>query len=554
MKSAKTLLLALVVAGTFSCVSVNTELGRDMIDIDQQYTIFPDVVFPLTDIDIRMSDSLSGYSSTRIVVGSIRDAEYGLTSRASAFTLVPALDTLDFGTNPEVVRFRFHTATDTICVNKERDRYILQNVNVYALTDTIKNVGTNSEPPHGSQSIIIGTPVHNGTDSLAFDFTKEFAKKYIDGIKELSDRNHVIDSDFSKYIAKLPGIYVTMDEPAGMGGRINFFELSCLTAYSGSYYRNNNEAVLQIRSTYNGVKKDTSFLFLIGEPDFIDERTYVKNNSKFPQYAFNHTSHGTAALKGKAGVYIPVEGGGGLKPVFSAKEMKDLVSAHIAANGGDPKKTIINKATIELPFEEPADYLDYEFIPGIMSPTVWINSTFASLADANASSENQGNINRSLSMFSPDITHHLHEIIRLDDGDDTEKYDLWFLILHEETEETSSGLSEEESEYYQQMMYANYYQSLYGDYGGYGYGGYGYGGYGYGGYGYGGYGYGNYYTMMMMQNMYDSIYSNKTSSSVSLDKDRFYKVKLYGPANDPSASLTERKVPKLRVTYSLPKE
>lgn len=551
MKSAKTLLLALIAAGTFSCVSVNTELGRDMIDINQQYVIYPDVVFPLTDIDVRMSDSLSGYSSTRIAVGAIRDSEYGLSTRSSAFTLVPALDTLDFGTDPEVVRFRLHTATDTVCVYKERDRYILQNVNVYALTDTIKNAGTNSEPPHGSESVIIGTPVHNGTDSLAFDFTKAFAMEYIKGIRELSDDNHVIDSDFSKYKAKLPGIYVTMDEPAGLGGRINFFELSCLTAYSGSYMRNNNEAVLQIRSTYDGVKKDTAFLFILGEPDFIDELSYIQDNSKFPQYAFNHTTHGSGSLAGKAGTYISVEGGGGLKPIISAKEMKDLVSAHIAANGGDPKNTIINKATIELPFEEPSDYLDYEFVPGIMSPTVWINSTYASLADANASSENQGNVNRSLSMFSPDITHHLHEIIRLDDDEDTEKYDLWFLILHEETEETSSGLSEEESEYYQRMMYANYYQSLYGDYSGYGYGGYGYSGYGYG---YGGYGYSNYYSMMMMQSMYDSIYSNKTSSSVTLDKDRFYKVKLYGPGNDPASPLSERKVPKLRVTYSLPKE
>ncbi len=557
MKSAKIAFSALFASLCISsCISVNTELGRDLIDTNQRFDVYTET-FPVEDISLKMADSLSGYSDTRITIGAIRDKEAGLTTRSSAFTLVPALDTLDFGTNPKVLKFRFHTAIDTVNLQSESQRYILQNVNVYALTDTIDNKSINAEPLHSAETITYGTPVFNGTDSLAFDMTREFGEKYIKAIQELEDKDHIIDSVFSHFTAKLPGIYVTMDPPTGYGGRINLFELSCLSANSGSYYRNSNEAILTIRSTYNGVQKDTSFLFIAGEPTFYDEREYVKNNSKFYQYAFNHTTHETASLEGKVdGKTMLVEGGGGLKPVISAESIRDKVRESILSKGADPEKVIINKATLILPFEEPEDYLEYESFPTVLSPTVWINSSFAGLYDASSSTENQGDINRSLSAYQPDITHHLQEIIRKSNDDRIDDYDIWFLTVHTETEETSSGLTEEQSRYYQQLAYANYYNQLYGDYGGYGgYGGYGYGGYGYGGYGYGGYGYNNYYNYMMMSSMYSNMYSNKVTTSQELDKDRFYKIHLYGPANDENtANIEQRIVPKLRVTYCIPRE
>ena len=78
-----------------------------------------------------------------------------------------------------------------------------------------------------------------------------------------------------------------------------------------------------------------------------------------------------------------------------------------------------------------------------------------------------------------------------------------------------------------------------------GYGGYGYGGYGYGGYG--GYGYNNYYNYLMMaQYASASNSSTTTSSSVELDKDRFYSAVLNGPGASDS--------PKLKITFSAPKK
>ena len=240
-----------------------------------------------------------------------------------------------------------------------------------------------------------------------------------------------------------------------------------------------------------------------------------------------------------------MEGGGGLKPVFSASEIRRKTLEAIAAEGGNPSEVIINKATLEIPFEDPEDYREYSFFPEVLSPTCCIlndgRATFAGLTDASSSTENQGDIDRSNSLFRPDITHHLQEMIRLKDESEIHNYDVWFLTVHEEVVVSASS-SSYDSDYYRQLMYASYYNSLYGDYGYGGYGGYGYGGYGgygYGGYGGYGYGYGsNYYSYMML---------NALSKTQELDKDRFYKVILNGPA------ATGGRVPKLKVTFSIPK-
>ena len=467
-KTASAALLAIASFCT-ACVRIDRQIGTELIDQSQQFNIEA-FETPLEDVSMNFADSLSGYSSTRMVIGAIRDADYGLTTRSSAFTLVPALDTIDFGTNPEVVRFRFHVAVDTISVANDNDRYILQNVNVHELTAPLSfsKYGTNDIPAHSEARITRGVPILGGKDSLAFDFSKEFAKKYLDAVISLENADHAIDTSFSKYTAKLPGIILSVDPPRGEGGRINLLELSCLTANNGQYYRNSNEAVLHIRSTYNGVRKDTTFLFLAGEPMFYDEAEFVNNNQKFYQYAFNGTTHETRNLTGKAGEKLYIEGGGGLKPVFSASEIRRKTLEAIQAAGGNPSEVIINKATLEIPFEEPESYEYYSFFPEVLSPTCCIlndgRATFAGLTDASSSTENQGDIDRSNSRFHPDITHHLQELIRLKDESEIHNYDVWFLTVHEEVVVSASS-SSYDSDYYRQLMYANYYNSLYGDYG-----------------------------------------------------------------------------------------
>lgn len=531
-----------------ACVKVDQRLGQDLIDKSLLYDTYT-AEFDLNDIRMAKTSDLSGYSDVRITLGAIRDDTFGLTTRSSAFTLIPALDTLDLGVNPEPVKFDLHFAADTVSVASEDQMHILQNVHVYALTDTLSRAfaGINKPVPHSDKSITRGVPVLNGRDSLTFEFTPEFAQTYIDAIQKLGGGDHILKS-YEDYTVALPGIYLETDVPSGNGGRINLFHLSCLSVNSSGYYtRNNNIALLTVRSTYDGVRKDTTFLFIPGEPMFYDEAAYIKEQTKFSQFALNICSHETE--EGPAREHLFIEGGGGLKPVISSREMREGTLKAIQAQGGDPRDAVINKATILMPLEPVDDFSKLDFYPSILSPTIRRtyengSSSFAGLTDASASSENQGNLDRSNLTYAPDITYHLQEILLNEEAGD--EHDVWFLNLHTETQEEANGAAYDE--YYQQMMYANYYNYLYG--GGYGYGGYGYGGYGYGGYGYNGYGgYNNYYNYynyaMLMSAMAGS--ATSTTTSQELDRDRYYCGILAGPDSQGAR-------PSFRVTFSLPKD
>ena len=549
-----------------ACVAVNGEVGRDLIPTNQQFDIYT-IDIPLTDTQLKMADNLSGYSSTRLTIGAIRDDVFGETTRGTAFSLFPLLDTIDFGKDPVVKRFHIAFAPDTVSVPSERDRYILQNVDVYALTQPLdlEENGTNNPPVFDeSKRISAGIPVYNGTDSLSFDFSKEFGERYINGIRKVARDGKILITregaqpgdtvSIEDYTAELPGVFIRIKPGAGNGGRINMFDLSCLTLVTESgtsyYLPNGNLARLRIESEYDGVRKDTTFVFVPGETGFVNEDEAITNRQRFAQYVFNYTGHETQTREGVATGDILVEGGGGLKPVIQASELRDKVRADIASRGGDPDKAVINDATLYFTFEEPADYLDLDLYPTTLSPTCQIEDedgdiTFGGLPDAAASVENQGGINRSLLRYQPDISWHLQEIVRLKESelDKIHNYDIWLLTVHDEIVESNTSSSYDQ-EYLQQMMYYQYLNSMYGGYGGYGYGGYGYG---YGGYGYDSYGYSNYYNMMMLNAMYANT-GSKTTTTATLDKDRYYKAILNGPDAD------EKRRPRLTVTYSIPKE
>lgn len=551
MKSRILTIAALAATVLASCVKIDGRMGADLVDSSLKYDTYT-AEFPLENLEMRMADNLSGYSDTRLAIGAIRDDIFGLTTRSSAVTLVPAMDTLDLGKNPRVVKFDIHFAKDSTSVADKSQEHIIQNINVYALTKPISSKslesGTNQDIEHSATRISRGVPVYDGTDSLSFEFTEAYAKEYLEKIPALENADHKISS-YEDYVKALPGIYITVDPPAGNGGRINMFELSCLSVSSGQYYRNGNVALLTINSEYDGVRKDTTFLFIPGEPTFYYEAEYISNNTKFYQYAFNRTSHETRSKVGNADEYAYIEGGGGLKPVVLASELRNKALEIISQKGGDPTKTVINHATIYLPFEvEGENFEPLDMFPTVISPTCMIQTdtsvTFAGLSDASARSENQGDIDRSLLTYRPDITHHFQEIIRLKDLSKLSTYDIWFLTVHTETVESSSGYSQE---YLQQLAYAQYYNSLYGGYGGYGYGGYGYGGYGYGGYGgYGGYS--NYYNYLIYANMLGAASSSKTTTTQELDKDRYYCGILNGPGT------TKDRKPHVKITFSVPKK
>ena len=552
---------ALILPG---CVEVDGSLGEGLVDKSLLYDTYT-IEFPITNIQERMAEDLSGYSSSRLTVGAIRDERIGLTTREAAFSLVPALDTIDLGTNPTPVSFTLRFEADTVSCNRDSEASILQNLRVTELTAALPeaySAGCTQDIPHGTALVTKGIPVYDGGAELSFTFTDAFAQKYIDALRSIGpilkqrpeeedgSEEGLIDK-YEEWIAALPGIHLAMDAPEGNGGRINLFNFSCMSVSSGYYYRNNNVGMLKVHSTWAGVEKDSTFLFVPGEPAFHDEVTYQANNTLFDQYCFNRTTHTTAA--GAAGGVLLVEGGGGLKPVISARELQEQTAAAIIGEGRDPSKAIIVKASIILPFVKPAEGWDaLKYFPTILSPTIRKEGTdddghnyvtFAGLTDASVSTENQGTLDRSNLRYAPDITYHLQAILARTDLDTATDADIWFLVIN--TEKTANaGGSLYDNEYYQQLLYASYYNSIYGS--GYGYGGYGYGSYGYGGYGYNDY-YSNYYNYMMLEEMMNASTQTSYSYSTALDKDRFYCAVLNGPAAASDAPL-------FRVTYAVPRD
>ena len=141
------------------------------------------------------------------------------------------------------------------------------------------------------------------------------------------------------------------------------------------------------------------------------------------QFAFNASDHDTYGEFQKDGVVatdkIYIEGGSGIKPVVKAREIKRILNEQIAQAGiKDPSEVVINKATIILPYEVEGGYEALDAYPMVLSPTVRLRSSeggyvsYAGLTDSSIETENQGDINRSLSMYAPDISHHVQEILK----------------------------------------------------------------------------------------------------------------------------------------------
>ena len=330
---------------------------------------------------------------------------------------------------------------------------------------------------------------------------------------------------------------------------------------SKNYYIRGNHASLNFSAEFDGVRKDTTLMFYYGATDFYDLDSLFRTtgNGSFPQYALNLTSQETEALAGQAGEKLYVEGGGGLKPRITGLELKHLAEDAIREAGGDPATSVINKASVILPFEFPEDYNDMDRWPQVLSPTCRIitepdedgeggMATFMSLSDSSDENANLGDVNRSTLKYSPDITYHVQSLVRIDENDTSDEqtkkllngsYDVWFLIMANELIETTDVSSSSTNDLYSYLAYQNYYNSIYG-----------YGGYGYG-YGYGGYSdyYSNYYTYAMLAAMYSNANTTTQTETVMLDKDRYYNAALNGP-DYPDESL----VPQLRITFAIPME
>ena len=368
-----------------SCINIDEKLGENLIPTDQKWDVFPQEPVVLEEVEMALSDSLSGYSTSRFTFGAVNDGGVlGTTSKVSSITLVPIFDSLDFGKNTKIRQFHFSAVRDTLSTVYDNELKILQNVYVSELkkpldstilyTSSLADPEVLNEFVDLSKRITTGVPVYAGGDSLSFDFSLEYAERFAAAIQEAQKAGQMDTVD--NYLKYVPGIYFSTDTPVGKGGRINMFGL---TMDNSSGYFTGNYAELKITAEYDYSDEpvDTTFLFIFGAGDFIRLKD---GKTTYPsQYAFNGSTH-DSRVDYKDGVTatekIYIEGGGGVKPVVKAKEIRRILEERIAAEGiTNPDEVVINKATIIFPYDVEGDYELLDKYPTILSPTVKLHST-----------------------------------------------------------------------------------------------------------------------------------------------------------------------------------
>lgn len=528
-------ILAAALCVCISCVELSGNVGENFLPGIQDYDLHY-VELPLDGISNRMADSLSGFSQTKMAIGAVTDSDGNTTRRAAAATIAPLFNELDFGTDPEIKSMRLVMAVDTVSVADTRYSYILQKLNVYELEHTIdvaKDFDCNGKNiAHKKEKVTKGDPIVMGMGTVSFELTEDYASKFLTiTADDLADKD--------KYFKKIPGLYFDTPDPIGEGGRINIFGLQ-VDYNSEANILESNFGILDITSTYKGVKKDTTFTFYLGATDIINADSLIVSSASgvlYPQYALNLTDEDCHRQEaGKSSETISVNGGGGLKPYISAAWLKKAVSDAIIAKGGDPKTAIINKASMILPFEFPEDYTQMFKFSEALSPTTRIktdtSAVFVNLTDSSDETEDGGNINRSTLCFSPDFSYHMQKLLSVEDKEiGNGNYDIWLLTMTTETTIIDNS-NAELSQMYEELAYQSYYNNMYGG----------------GGYGYGyGDSYTNYYNYMMMANYAANDVSS--SSALALNLTNYFNFKLNGPAFPDK----ERR-PKLAVTFSIPKE
>lgn len=542
-------------AGIVSCVDENRLLGYGIVPIEETF-VTRTVTIPIEEMYLATIDSLMGYNEYRMVLGSITDTTYGTMRHGACVALVPLTDTVNWGHNVRVRSFQFTAAVDSLSYLGRNNASIIQHIRVYpmyrAIDSTLRySCDIKNKDFTGTQAISLGVPTYNGGDSLSFYFTKEFAQTYIPQEAFTSSEDVVetftVDS-IDVYKRRHKGIYICTDDNLGLGGRTNFFKTDL--QYDDDYYIVGNYAALNITADYGTrTNVDTTLIFCFTPTAFNDEGSYYSFNTCETEYIAGKQYGEPTSLHGKPAFKVldkmNIEGGVGYKPVIRASYLRKVIAQSVVDTlrryGYDSvtfdtqfKHVVINKATLTMFYDVPQDYDNLTFYPQVLNPTLRINNekkdtvVYLSLADASISSENQGDVDKYNCCYKPDLTHHVMKILAStaeDESKELTQKDIWFLILANETVAVSSDASSN-SDYYQQMAYLNYYNSLLnGSSSGYD-------------------SYSNYYNYYMMQQYYSSLSSgDETTTIQALDTDRYYNAVLRGPK-------AGKRAPKLEITYS----
>lgn len=512
-----------------SCITANQSLGSVYVPKDRDLKVRT-VSFAVP-VGMKMADTLQTNTSFPLI-GNIYDDFYGLTNAEFAGTVTPP-DTIPWGKDPKFVSARMQFVLSSVQTFTDGQEAVPQNFHVYELLtemDTTRiycnSIGRND---YSTYEIGRGSVIYTAGDTLTIPLIDEYASKFMNATKEELD-------SAALFIKHFYGIYIKSDlkiQNGVAGGRLNKFK----SAHILFTYNSTNDA---------GTNRDTTVSFSVGSYYGTDIYTHSSRNLEVD---------GNNNLE-----TIYYEGLAGIKPHIDANDLKDSLLVWIKKEDIDISKILIARASLELPYEAPADYEELNGYPTSLYPCTRYKYAYDAkqyypLSAIYDSSLDKGDINRSLQYYKPDVTLYVQDVLGMIANHDEDEplsssWDLWLFKYYDGTDDVEEEEEDTSSLYnsaYMNYLYNSMYYGGYGGYGGYGYGGYGYGygGYGYGGYG--GYGYGDYdyYNMMNYYN-----YNNYYSSSSKKEEATVYYVDFINYCRGRINGNGAERHPVLRITYT----
>lgn len=403
------------------CVYTDYSLGGQYVPDEE------DILIRTVDIDIpvglKLADSLQTSSSYSAVVGSMYTEEFGGVHISTALTITPLYDSIRWGVNPVFKSMYVSLAPSSTFTMQDDQKHIPQNFYVYQLNRQLDSTDMycNSIRPgdYGSQQVNSGTCLFMG-DTTVLRFTEAF------GSQLFEIDTTALDST-ALFLEKFHGIYIACDrqDEGCVGGRINHFDLS------GSY------ATMQFTSTNDaGIRRDTTVYFSLGASKSVLSIEAGRKDDECDD----------------ATDVLLYQGYNGVKPYINGTRLRQALDLWLQRDGLNHENVLITHATMEFPFEYTGDPDQLSYYPTSLYPHLRASGSgytvYTPISEIYNSSYDNGSINRSLSLYRPDVALYLQNLIRKKVDEVPADYDIYMMSTISYTTTTSSASSSYYSYYY----------------------------------------------------------------------------------------------------------
>lgn len=395
-----------------SCITVDKTLGDDFISTNQDLPVHTALLdLP---VQVKSSSPLQGLSAGESIFGAIRTEEFGLVQFSTMADICPNMTGWDFGKDPVVKEVYFMAPITGTYVEQDNQSGIPQSISLHR---TYKRVDTTTvfnnsitAADYDPQPLNASEYLYFGGDSLMIYLDNSFGEAILASSQSERDSLNLFVENYKGLLLKS-----SAPEEGIYGGREN-----TLSFGSGAVY-----ILVDYQPTWEEglARRDTIFTLSWGY-------NYCVNISEYESSALQTTEPGEV---------LPVEGGAGLKPYISHKELKNTIDNWKAEMGFGDRHVIVAKGELVFPFEIPAD-MDMTKYPSTMYPcnrtvdTTYDAKFFYPLEDVNVQGFNIGTQDRSLCQYAMDVPTYIQDIVSKEKSELNEEYDLWLMPIFSQTD------------------------------------------------------------------------------------------------------------------------